>query len=345
METDTISSKKWNSKEKIIEDFQSDINNFKKIFYISIVLIFLLNIVIFSIIFTNHKKENNNILQNMNIYDSIHNQIMFDDNYCLLVKNKLRDRTRPFDFQNEFIFFTDLISCKIPFSFIRFADCENYIMNGKKLYSKGVLDKWNWDPKDITFQQKLIESSSNCLNENSFIGIPCKNWIKISKSILSYSNCTSSKFMSYTTLFVNKNYPLFKDWIISFINSSSRWKIILVANEIINKNIDWAYKFFPVPNNLIGNWQNYSTSLITKLSQEAINENLIFFISAGPAANIIISHLAKINNKNIYIDFGSAIEFITKGYTTRNYAKNRSTTSFLSCESFSFINKSLKYIM
>lgn len=344
METDIISSKKWNSKEKIIEDIQSDINNFKKIFYISIVLLFLLNIIIFSIIFTNHKKENNNILKNMNISDSIPNQNMFDDNYCLLVKNKLRNRTQPFDFQNEFIFFTDLISCKIPFSFIRFADCENYIMNGKKLYSKGVLDKWDWDPEDITFQQKLIESSSNCLNENSFIGIPCKNWIKISKSILSYSNCTSSKFMSYTTLFVNKNYPLFKDWIISFINSSSRWKIILVANEIINKNINWAYKFFPVPNNLIGNWQNFSTSLITKLSQEAINENLIFFISAGPAANIIISHLAKINNKNIYIDFGSAIEFITKGYTTRNYAKNR-TTSFLSCESFSFINKSLEYIM
>ena len=100
------------------KDIQSDINNFKKIFYISIVLLFLLNIIIFSIIFTNHKKENNNILKNMNISDSIPNQNMFDDNYCLLVKNKLRNRTQPFDFQNEFIFFTDLISYAIYCNFL-----------------------------------------------------------------------------------------------------------------------------------------------------------------------------------------------------------------------------------
>ena len=106
--------------------------------------------------------------------------------------------------------------------------------------------------------------------------------------------------MSYTTLFINKNYPLFKNWILFFINNPNRWKIILVANSIIHKNIKWAYKFFPVPNHLIENWYNYSFSLFSKLSHQAKQNDLIFFISAGPAANIIISYLTKINNNNIY---------------------------------------------
>ena len=66
-------------------------------------------------------------------------------------------------------------------------------------------------------------------------------------------------------------------------------------------------------------------------------------MSAGPAANVIISYLTKINNNNIYIDFGSSIEFITKGYTTRRYAKN-GETAFYSCEPFLINNKSVIYI-
>ena len=93
---------------------------------------------------------------------------------------------------------------------------------------------------------------------------------------------------------------------------------------------------------LIENWDIYYISLISELTHLAKENNLIFFISAGPAANIIISYLTKINNNNTYIDFGSSIEFITKGYTTRSYAKY-GETSFQSCEPFFLRNKSLIY--
>lgn len=272
------------------------------------------------------------------------NHVFYNDIDCIIVKNMLKKRIHPFNFVNEFHFFIDLISCKIPFSFIRFGDGENLIMRGVKINE--TLDKWQWNPKNKKFQESLIESSNICLNHNNFIGIPCKEWIKDSKSILSFSKCTSAKYMSYATLFINKNYSLFKDWIIHFINTSfpNRWKIILVANSIIHKSIDWAYKFYSVPDNLVDNWDNYGISLLNKLSHQANQNNLIFFISAGPAANIIISHLIKINNNNIYIDFGSAIEFITKGYSTRGYAKNNSLYSNLVCQPFFLQNKSLIYI-
>ena len=205
------------------------------------------------------------------------------------------------------------------------------------------LDNWYWEPKNKKFRDSLIESSNLCTNPNNFIGIPCKNWIKISKSILSFSKCSSSKYMSYSTLFVNKNYIQFKEWILSFIKDSNRWKIILIANSIINKNISWAYKFFPIPNHIVENWEEFSIILLPKLSEEAKHNNLIFFVSAGPAANVIILHLTRINDKNIYIDFGSSIEFITKGYTTRPYSNNNSKDGTRRCEPFILKDKTLIY--
>lgn len=213
-------------------------------------------------------------------------------------------------------------------------------MKGESLDVK--TDKWYWNSTNKKFRDSLIESTSICINKNNFIGLPCKNWIDVSKSIISFSNCSSSKYMSYATLFINKNYKMFKDWIISFLSIKNTWKIILVANSIINKDISWAYKFFPIPDHLIENWDNYSISLLEKLSYQAKEKDLIFFISAGPAANIIISHLIKINSNNIYIDFGSSIEFITKGYSTRPYSEN-TIYSNQSCEPFYLENKTIFY--
>ena len=93
---------------------------------------------------------------------------------------------------------------------------------------------------------------------------------------------------------------------------------------------------------IVENWDIEGENLLSKLSEQAKINNQLFFISAGPAANIIVSKLSKINQKNSYIDFGSSIEFITKGYSTRpyswdnNFSKNR-------CESFRLQNKILSY--
>ena len=100
---------------------------------------------------------------------------------------------------------------------------------------------------------------------NNFIAIPCKNWFETSKSILSYSNCTTSKYMSYATVFINKNFKLFQNWIVKFINSSNRWKIILVANSLVKKDLTWGYKFFPIPENGVEKWDELSASLLPKL--------------------------------------------------------------------------------
>ena len=93
--------------------------------------------------------------------------------------------------------------------------------------------------------------------------------------------------MSYATVFINKNYQFFQNWLFKFIYSSNRWKIILIANSLINKDISWAYKYYPIPEHMVEKWDELRYSLINKLEEEAKENDKIFFVSAGPAANII----------------------------------------------------------
>ena len=253
------------------------------IFYsIIIFIIIILNSLISSSIFYNGNNKNN---ENLNITELIESNTNFDHKICHFIKRKLKNRKHPFDYEDELSFFISLIICKIPFSFIRFGDGEEHIMAGKQFAT--IRDKWFWNNTNKKFQESLIESSSICINSNNFIAIPCKNWNFISKSILSFSKCNNSKFMSFSTVFINKNFQFFQNWINKFINSSKRWKIILVANSLINKDISWAYKYFPIPDHIVQKWDELKDSLLKKLGNEATNNNLIFFISAGPAANII----------------------------------------------------------
>ena len=104
--------------------------------------------------------------------------------------------------------------------------------------------------------------------------------------------------MSYSALFINKNFKIFKEWILRFINSKNRWKIIFVTNSNINTNIYWSYKFFHIPDYIVENRNNFSQPLISNLSKGAKNNNLIFFILASPTANILVSYPIQINNKN-----------------------------------------------
>ena len=329
-----------NNDKKIIKVLKIDINKIILIFIILSIILLISSGIIFVIYIRNKSRYNDIYIADLSKIKLNFNEAykIFNNINCSFIQDKFNHRVKPFEFEEELLFILNLIQCKIPFSLIRFGDGENAIMRGESFGSKK--DKWHWNSNNKKFQKSLIESLNICNSYNGFIGIPCH---EISKSILSFSNCSSSKYISYSTLFINKNFELFKYWIFGFINSKNRWKIILASNSNININIEWAYQFIPIPDNIVENWSNYNQQLLTKLSELAKYNNLIFFISAGPAANIIISYLTKVNNKNIYLDLGSSIEFITKGYSTRSYYNKNSKTSKLRCESFILKNKTLIY--
>ena len=127
----------------LLKSIKNNFKYFKKFIYFFILLILsiFLCYILFILIFIRNKIEPNN--KNL-----INNNILTNDILCEKTLKRLYNRTKPFEYKDELIFIIDLISCDIPFSFIRFADGENSIMIGKEL--KGI-DKWHWNPNNLKF--------------------------------------------------------------------------------------------------------------------------------------------------------------------------------------------------
>jgi len=107
METDKKSFTKWNNEIVTIKKIKIDISNFKRIFYIFIILIFLLNFAIFSMSFNRNKKSPNDLYNNINktyLMEREKNEINSNDIDCIIVKNKLKNRTHPYVFENDYFF-------------------------------------------------------------------------------------------------------------------------------------------------------------------------------------------------------------------------------------------------
>ena len=117
-------------------------NNNKISLYIIIFFMIILNYLFSSFIFIYNKNVIINV-RNINITNLIEYKINFNETICRFVKQKLKKRIRPFDYEEELSFIISLILCKIPFSFVRFGDGEEHIMSGKP-FATGR-DKWVWN--------------------------------------------------------------------------------------------------------------------------------------------------------------------------------------------------------
>ena len=106
----------YNSPTNILLSNRND--KIKKKFIL--ILLISLCYILFNLISIRNKNEPNN-------------KIIIDDILCEKTLKRLYNRTKPFEYEDELIFMIDLISCDIPFSFIRFGDGENSIMIGKEL--------------------------------------------------------------------------------------------------------------------------------------------------------------------------------------------------------------------
>lgn len=128
METDRIDRinlKKKNKnqifkKVKIKSIILGNNNNYsilKFIYYILISFVIVIIFAIFSFKLFKYKFYLSNTYETVNIQKFIKQDRTINDIDCLLVKSKLKNKTHPFDFANELIFFTELIECKNSFFF------------------------------------------------------------------------------------------------------------------------------------------------------------------------------------------------------------------------------------
>jgi hypothetical protein len=208
----------------------------------------------------------------------------------------------------------NLIESNQNFTLSRFADGEVACMNAKPC--RGI-DGWVVGPEDVELAKDLVESYKHT-DSNFFYGISCPccdyrshKWLKdLGKGV--WSNFT------FSNIFVNSNFEAFT----KFLEETLTRPVVLIANE--NANLEnYPFKvreFVPIKSDVIS-WYKTDKRGIQETFIELSKKykDTLFFISAGPLSEIIISNMYNTNPDNTYVDVGSSIDVWTHKRLTRDF--------------------------
>ncbi|CAF4265712.1 unnamed protein product, partial [Adineta steineri] len=137
------------------------------------------------------------------------------------------------------------------------------------------------------------------------------------------------KYLTYTNLFVNSNYPSTKLLHQSLIRDHRKKIILIINNETSLQKLTelnaWTCEILLYPNNGPLLWENdkFREQAIGKIVDAAKRyRNRLFLFSIGPLSRVLIHHAWLENPYNRYIDFGSTLDEMTKSRVTRPYQSN-----------------------
>lgn len=222
------------------------------------------------------------------------------------------------DFKADFNELFDLIEGDTPFAFMRFADGEIGVMQGRSVIGS---DNWR-SPNSVTkLGTDLLEAISHT-DSNVYYGISCQCCDIEGRDYLLSLIKTDRCNITFSNLFVNGNYEMFKDKL-----AKINLPVHLIANQsaIVDNFPCMIETFLPIPNDCVNFWQELSEDF--KISLTSYYKDItgsVFLIAAGPMSEVIIDHLWKINPTNKYIDVGSAIAEYVHGHPIRDFAYKNS---------------------
>lgn len=222
------------------------------------------------------------------------------------------------NFKLDFNEMTNLMISNKNFAFMRFADGEIGVMQGKYIIGS---DNWISPNKITKLSENLLEAISK-VDDNIYYGISCSCCDDSGKKYLLSKIKNKQENITFSNLFVNGNYKNF----INFINTLNK-PVYIIANESAGF-YNFPLKilgFIPVPNDCV-NYYEYNSDAIKKVLKDNLLEvkNQLFLISAGPMSEAIIDYLWSINPNNQYVDVGSAIAEFIHGKPIRDFAYTQS---------------------
>lgn len=209
------------------------------------------------------------------------------------------------------------------FAFSRFSDGELYMMQGKEIelaqshYQIGnrkVASRYSpedfkhYDPSKHEFYRQELMDAYQHLQNNYYVGLSCRCCVGVvdHQDMLNwYKGDINSDLLTWSNLWVNGNFKLFKQYMIP---EFSNHKIVYILNE--NANIDGlpfeVTKDFRVGTNCIINDYGLIKTVGDWISENDI-ENYVFLFSASSLSNYMIHHLYKLYPNNTYIDVGTTM--------------------------------------
>ena len=220
-------------------------------------------------------------------------------------------------YSNCLEYFINRIKNKEHFAIMRMGDGEHSISIDKSIKVQAS-DDWKYEEKSIL--NKHFNDSLTMIHTNVFYGVSgpsdskeiCDYW---------YKNIPNTHNITYANIFVNKNFEKWEDFL-----KNAKYNCVLISQVYPSSGKLGGMKiidYLPVDKYLVNKWdteyENYF-QLVSKLARS--HTSLLFFVSAGPLANIFIHRMYLENPNNTYIDCGSSIDFLTKGIYTRPYQTN-----------------------
>jgi hypothetical protein len=227
------------------------------------------------------------------------------------------------NFEDSFTYFSNLINSDQNFALARYGDGEIALMENQGIPRNTQAfnqDRWDAPAAPTKLGAKLIESLKH-EEENYYYGIPGKNDSKTAYEYLTV--LIPSLNITYANLFVNANYQRTKDFFKSLKKS-----VTLIANksgdvDALPFDVDI---FCPFPDDCVNWWEKGGDEFIEMLCNHAtVSNNETVFFSIGPAAEVAIHEMYKINPNNQYVDVGSAIDEWFYGTQTRPYMDSNSS--------------------
>jgi len=253
------------------------------------------------------------------------------------------------DFKEDFRLFLEMYRSQENFSYTRFSDGELFVMQNKRLIlgqNKVVVGdevlNFGYNPEDHKdfnprlhgfFSQKLMESYQHS-QENYFVGLSCPCCVSEEDNKWMIENHKNDKrFLTWSNLFVNSNYPLFLKF---FIPEFKKRKIVMVCNrdaDLSGLPFDVVKDFRIGPNALINDY-DLSGEILRWIQDEKI-KNHTFLLCASSLSNIIAHRC--FDGQNTFLDVGSTLNKFLKMDIARGYlkqfwiAKQRNPEFFKTC--------------
>lgn len=242
------------------------------------------------------------------------------------------------DFKKHFWSILNKLKNKEYFAFSRFSDGEMHIMYNRELKlakdhnviagkvdskaSYAPEDHKHFDPKKHQFFQQELMRAYRFKKPNYFVGLSCRCCVgeKNFKQFLDwYEGDPEDPRLTWANLFVNSNYPLFKQ---HFIPEFKNHKIALVANKksTIGKLPFSVEKFFPIGDNCIINDFDLIEEIKNWVKSNDI-KNHVFLFSASSLSNCLCYRLFEKFSNNTYIDIGTTLNQYLGLTTKRGYLR------------------------
>ena len=228
----------------------------------------------------------------------------------------------------------DFLKNRTPFAFNRFSDGELFILQNKELilgevnsqvgnniinigYKKE--DHKHFKPEEHSFYRDKLVDSFLHKQENYFKGLSCRCCIgqKDFEWQLDFHGEYDDNF-TWANLLVNGNYQKFIHEMYPVFN---QYKTVFICNENARTNtLPFVVKDFRVGYNAMINDYGLISDIKNWIDRHEIN-GYLFLFSASTFSKISIHQLYEYNNKNTYIDVGTALNAFMNMRLDRNYLK------------------------